>query len=257
MSDHTTMRIDEMEAVNGVFRRAAAELGVSSFGMSVQDHAADSGVYPDHAEPDQEEVYLALRGSGELDVQGERLPLDPRVMVRVGARTRHKVHPGPDGIRLLALGAIPGRPYERPDMSKIEIDGEGAAEPDYTVKRIDEMEATFGGGMRKARAELGVSSFGLQVLDLPPNADRYPEHDHAESGQEEVYLVMSGEAEIEVDGEKVPLGPDTMVRVGPAAKRKIRTADSPTRILAIGAVPGAKFQATGFTELGEPDPLAG
>jgi mannose-6-phosphate isomerase-like protein (cupin superfamily) len=257
VSDYTAMRIDEMEAVNGVFRRARVELGVSSFGMSVQDHSADAEIYPDHAEPDQEEVYFALRGGGEIDIQGERVALDPSVMVRVGPRTRHKVHPGPEGIRLLALGGIPGRAYQPPDMSQIEIDGAGAAQPDYTVKRIEEMETTLGGGMRKARAELGVSSFGIQVLEFPPNADRFPEHDHAESGQEEVYLGLSGEAEIEVDGDKVPLGPEVVVRVGPQARRKIRTGDSPARLIALGAVPGAAFEATGFTELGEPDPLAG
>jgi len=37
---------------------------------------------------------------------------------------------------------------------------------DYTAKHIDEMEAAFGGGFVKARAELGVSSFGLQVYKI-------------------------------------------------------------------------------------------
>ena len=50
---------------------------------------------------------------------------------------------------------------------------------DYTVKTIDEMEAVFGGAFKRARAELGVTSFGMQVLDMPPNVDgQYPEHDH-------------------------------------------------------------------------------
>ena len=52
---------------------------------------------------------------------------------------------------------------------------------DYTVKRIDEMEGYYLGAMKRARAELGVTSFGLQVMDLPPNLEAYPEHDHAES----------------------------------------------------------------------------
>ena len=60
---------------------------------------------------------------------------------------------------------------------------------DYAVKRIDDMDAIYGGAFKRARAELGIRSFGLQVLDLPPNADSYPEHDHAEDGQEEVYVV--------------------------------------------------------------------
>ena len=38
---------------------------------------------------------------------------------------------------------------------------------DYTAKRIDEMEAAYGGGFVKARAELGVTSFGMQVIQMP------------------------------------------------------------------------------------------
>ena len=53
---------------------------------------------------------------------------------------------------------------------------------DYAVKKIDEMEAIFLGGYKRARAELGVSAFGLQVIDLPPNYPDYPDHDHAEEG---------------------------------------------------------------------------
>ena len=49
---------------------------------------------------------------------------------------------------------------------------------DYTAKRIDDMQAGFGGGFVRARAELGVSSFGMQVIRMPPEFDGYPEHDH-------------------------------------------------------------------------------
>ena len=39
---------------------------------------------------------------------------------------------------------------------------------DYTAKRMGDMEASFGGGFIKARAELGVTAFGFQVIQLPP-----------------------------------------------------------------------------------------
>ncbi len=91
---------------------------------------------------------------------------------------------------------------------------------DYTAKQINEMEAAFGGGMKKARAELGVQAFGMQVIDLPPNYADYPEHDHGEDGQEEVYSVMQGSGEIDIEGERIPLTPDVLVRVGPGTKRK-------------------------------------
>ena len=126
---------------------------------------------------------------------------------------------------------------------------------DYTVKRIDEMEGIYAGHFKRARAELGVSSFGMQVMDLPPNLDQYPEHDHEESGQEEVFVVLRGAAEIEVDGEKVALDPETMIRVGPAAKRKIRTGAEGARVLALGATPGQAYEAPEVSQLGAPDPM--
>jgi mannose-6-phosphate isomerase-like protein (cupin superfamily) len=119
----------------------------------------------------------------------------------------------------------------------------------YTVKRIDEMETAFGGGMRLARAELGVESFGMQVEEFPPNFDKYPEHSHSEDGQEEVYLVLRGSAEIEIDGERVALDPDTVVRVGPGVSRRIFSGPQGVRLLALGGVPGTAYQPPDFSKI--------
>ena len=61
-----------------------------------------------------------------------------------------------------------------------------------------------------------MTAFGLQVLQIARRTSpSYPEHDHAESGQEEVYVILSGGGEIELDGERRPLRRGMMVRVGP------------------------------------------
>jgi mannose-6-phosphate isomerase-like protein (cupin superfamily) len=122
---------------------------------------------------------------------------------------------------------------------------------DYTVKRIDEMELV--GPMKRARAELGVTSFGLQVFDFPPGFEDYPEHDHAEEGQEEVYVALRGSGEVEVDGERVALDGGNMIRIGPGARRKLWPGPEGIRILALGGVPGKAFEPARVTELDEPD----
>jgi mannose-6-phosphate isomerase-like protein (cupin superfamily) len=127
---------------------------------------------------------------------------------------------------------------------------------DFTVKKIDDMEAIYGGAFKRARAELGVEAFGMQVIDMPPNLEQYPEHDHAESGQEEVFVVLRGGGEIEVDGERVPIDPQTMIRVGPAAKRKIWPGPEGMRVLALGGVPGQPYEPSEMGKLGVPDPMA-
>jgi mannose-6-phosphate isomerase-like protein (cupin superfamily) len=127
---------------------------------------------------------------------------------------------------------------------------------DYTAKRIDEMETAFAGAFKRARAELGVESFGMQVMDLPPNLEQFPEHDHAEEGQEEVYVVMRGGGDIEVDGERVPVDSETIVRVGAGAKRKLWPGSEGMRVLALGGVPGQVYHPPDVSKLGEPDPMA-
>ena len=121
---------------------------------------------------------------------------------------------------------------------------------DYTAKQVGEMEASYGGGFVKARAELGVTAFGMQVIQLPPDFGDYPEHDHAESGQEEVFLPIGGSGWIEIDGERVRLDGDTIVRVGPEARRKIYSGPEGLRVLAIGGCPGAPYKIVPSTELG-------
>lgn len=120
----------------------------------------------------------------------------------------------------------------------------------YTVKRIDEMETAFGGGMRLARAALGVTSFGIQVEEFPPDFEQYPEHSHSEDGQEEVYVVLRGSAQIEIDGERIPLDSETIVRVGAGASRRIFPGPQGVRILALGAIPGAAYQPPDFSKIG-------
>ena len=121
---------------------------------------------------------------------------------------------------------------------------------DYTAKRIDDMEAGYGGGFVKARAELGVTAFGMQVIQLPPNFTDYPEHDHAESGQEEVFLAIGGSGWIDIEGERVELDSETFVRVGTGKpKRKVHSGPQGLRMLVIGGAPGEAYKIVPTTEL--------
>jgi mannose-6-phosphate isomerase-like protein (cupin superfamily) len=122
MANYTAKRLDEMEAgFGGGFVKVRAELGVTSFGMQVIRMPPDYADYPEHAHENdgQEEVYLALEGSGSMDIEGDRVELDRDVFVRVPAGVKRKVHAGPQGIKLLAIGACPGKAYEIPEMSQL------------------------------------------------------------------------------------------------------------------------------------------
>jgi catechol 2,3-dioxygenase-like lactoylglutathione lyase family enzyme len=129
LSDVTYVGIDELEGVEGflegfTFRRAGAQMGVTPFGMSIIDMPAEATAYPEHDHSSegpgnppahqlgQEEVYIALRGSADVQVGGHRYKLDADHIIRVGPTARRKILPGPDGVRLVAIGGFPGRAYD-------------------------------------------------------------------------------------------------------------------------------------------------
>lgn len=128
---------------------------------------------------------------------------------------------------------------------------------DFTVKRIDDMEGAYGGAFKRARAELGVSSFGMAIIDMPANFEHYPTHDHARDGQEEVFLALRGGGEVEIGGsERVPLDDQHVVRVAAGTDRKVLPGPDGIRVLVLGAKPGALYEAPAGSELGAPDPMA-
>jgi len=128
--------------------------------------------------------------------------------------------------------------------------------PGYEIRKLDDMEGIYGGLYKRARAELGVTSFGLGIVDMPPNLDAYPEHDHSTDGQEEVYIVVRGAGEIQIDGESFPLDDETAVAVRSGTKRKIIAGPEGLRFIAIGGTPGEAYAPPDMSQLGAPDPAA-
>ena len=129
MADVTHAKIDDLEPIQGflkgfTFRRAGLDLGVTPFGMSIIDMPPETTAYPEHDHSSegpgnppahqlgQEEVYIALRGWADVQVDGHRYELDAEHIIRVGPTARRKILPGPDGVRLLVVGGFPGRAYD-------------------------------------------------------------------------------------------------------------------------------------------------
>lgn len=119
---------------------------------------------------------------------------------------------------------------------------------DVTVKKVEDFDSAYSGAFKLVRHGLGVSSFGIGLIQMPPNVDQYPEHDHVHDGQEEVYTVLEGKATLEAGGERYELEPGTFVRVGPAEKRKIVTGDEGCKLLALGGTPGTTYEIPEFSK---------
>jgi len=107
---------------------------------------------------------------------------------------------------------------------------------DVTVKKIEDFD-NYGNQFFYAGKGLGVTSFGLNVSKLPADWDKYPNHNHEVDNQEEVYIVLEGEATLEADKEKWTLKPGMLTRVGPKQKRKITPGQNGVTMVMVGGVP--------------------
>ena len=120
-ADVTCVGIEELPQIwDGWGKLVRAGLGISAFGVQIMDFPAGHTTKAhDESASGQEELYLALRGSGELVVGDDeaRLPLDPETVARVGPQVARTVVAGPEGIRLLCIGGVPGGVYSPPDWT--------------------------------------------------------------------------------------------------------------------------------------------
>ncbi len=97
-------------------------------------------------------------------------------------------------------------------MANEPIKGDG-----WAVARIDDLGD--GPGFRKVRDAVGVTEFGVNAVILPP---AYTTRAHFHDRQQELYLVLRGEIEFDLGGEKQTLGPGGIARVDPATVRSLR-----------------------------------
>jgi uncharacterized cupin superfamily protein len=104
----------------------------------------------------------------------------------------------------------------------------------FTIRHDDELERAYGKWVL-VRRSLGVESFGLNAVELPPG-ESIPEHDETGRGHEEVFLVLAGEPTIVVDGVDHLLRPGSFARLAPEPKRTVRN-DGPAvaRVLIVSA----------------------
>jgi hypothetical protein len=111
--------VDELPTLwEGFAKLVRAGLDITAFGANIMDLPPDySTTAHDESETGQQELYVALRGAGSVDVDDTRLPLDGEHLVRVDAGTARVLTSGPEGLRVLCVGGVPGGVYEPPEWS--------------------------------------------------------------------------------------------------------------------------------------------
>jgi tetratricopeptide (TPR) repeat protein len=139
----------------------------------------------------------------------------------------------------------------------LSLSGEGGpmsatAEKNFSITRVDQLEpaATLRGtadGRQRfdVRRHLGITAFGIQAFSAPSGGRVISEHTETllgEQGQQELYIVVSGAATFEIDGESVEAPTGALLHIQPSARRTATATEDGTTILVVGGTPGEAYK---------------
>jgi tetratricopeptide (TPR) repeat protein len=119
---------------------------------------------------------------------------------------------------------------------------------EYAVAHLAEIDEIDDGRepFRPIRHIFGITSFGVTAWTGRAAGDRII-NEHDEAGEaEELYVVQSGRASFELDGERVDAPAGTFVFARPGVKRTAYAEEPETTILAIGGTPGQAYEPEGW-----------
>ena len=118
----------------------------------------------------------------------------------------------------------------------------------YAVAKLDEIDEITDGRepWRPIRHHFGIRSFGVNAWTGKETGDRIINEHDEEGEDEELYVVQSGRARFELDGESLVAPTGTYVFVEPGVKRTAYAEEPGTTLLAIGAMPGQAYEPSGW-----------
>jgi hypothetical protein len=111
--------IDDLPQLwDGFAKLVRSGLDITAFGVQIMDLPPDyTTAAHDESDTGQQELYVALRGAGAVVAGEERLLLDGEHLVRVNAGVDRILTSGPEGLRVLCVGGVPGAPYVAPEWT--------------------------------------------------------------------------------------------------------------------------------------------
>jgi tetratricopeptide (TPR) repeat protein len=118
----------------------------------------------------------------------------------------------------------------------------------YEVAQLDQLEEITDGRRpwRPVRHHFGITSFGINAWTGHAAGDRIINEHDEEDENEELYVVLSGRAVFELDGERRDAPTGTFVFARPGVKRTAFAEEPETTLLAVGGIPGQAYDAVGW-----------
>jgi hypothetical protein len=119
----------------------------------------------------------------------------------------------------------------------------------YAIARLDDIGSLADGDFeyRPVRHHLGITSFGVTAwMGAAAGDPVIDDYDEDSQPAEELFVVVSGRAIFDLDGEQVEVGPGTLVATEPGTRRTAVAVEPATTILAFDGTPGKAYDATGW-----------
>jgi mannose-6-phosphate isomerase-like protein (cupin superfamily) len=123
-------------------------------------------------------------------------------------------------------------------------------EPWSSLRIADVHPITVAGGLRwrPIRRTLGIEAFGMNAYTAEQVGDDVVEsHTEQNLGHQEVYVVLSGRATFELNGDTLDAPAGTVVFLrDPSTRRHARAAEPGTTVLAVGGKPGEAYSPSAW-----------
>jgi hypothetical protein len=119
----------------------------------------------------------------------------------------------------------------------------------YAIAHLDEIDALPDGRFhyRPVRHHFGITSFGVTAWVGAAAGDPIiNEYDEDSQPAEELFVVVSGRAVFELEGEKLEATTGTLVFTPQGTRRTAVAAEPSTTILVVDGTPGKAYDATGW-----------
>jgi mannose-6-phosphate isomerase-like protein (cupin superfamily) len=122
----------------------------------------------------------------------------------------------------------------------------------FRTLRIDELDPIEVAGVRwhPLRHTLGVRGFGVNAYSGGPGDDVVEEHTESDEdgrGHQELYIVLSGHARFQIDGDTIDAPAGTLVFLPePTSRRHAVAQADDTTVLALGGEPGVPYEVSAW-----------
>jgi mannose-6-phosphate isomerase-like protein (cupin superfamily) len=115
----------------------------------------------------------------------------------------------------------------------------------WKVAAIDDIppvKADWPTTWKSVRHHFGITAFGINAVTKDEGNVLIPEHHHAGTGEQEIYIIQRGAATATLDGTEVSVPAGGAVAVEGAVRRKFEAVESPTTLIVVGAIPGKAYE---------------